>query len=91
MKGCEFRLLRKQIGLRQSEVAEALRVTRETVVHWENKNNGDWELPFGWSETMKMLAKNIKKVNAIKRSRLPRKTILLTERIARRLRKMENA
>ena len=91
MKGCEFRILRKINGLRQSEVAVALRVTRETVVHWETKDKGEWEIPFGWSEAMRALAKDMKRVYEIKKARIPRKTLPYTERIARRVRKIEEA
>jgi transcriptional regulator with XRE-family HTH domain len=91
MKGCEFRDLRKRSGLRQSEVADALRVTRETVVHWETKDGGQWEVPFGWSEAMIGLSRDISKVSAIKKNRKPRKTVPMTEKIARRLRKIDAA
>jgi DNA-binding XRE family transcriptional regulator len=91
MKGCEFRVLRKQIGLRQVEVAGALKVTRETIVHWETKDKGEWEIPFGWSEAMKLLSKDIGMIKNIKKARVPRRTLPYTERIARRVRKIEEA
>jgi transcriptional regulator with XRE-family HTH domain len=91
MKGCEFRELRKKTGLRQSEVAEILKVTRETVVHWETKNGGQWEVSVGWSEAMLGLSRDIRRFESIKRNRKPRKTVPMTEKIARRLRKIDAA
>lgn len=91
MKGSDFRAIREQIGFRQHEMADALDVSRETIVHWENRNGGQWEVPYVVAETVDRLLSNSGKIDAIKRARPPRKKTPISQKSAERLERIRAA
>jgi transcriptional regulator with XRE-family HTH domain len=56
MSGREFRFLRKQMGLTQSELAEHLGVTDQTVANYEKGKTGDFGPADAWIRTYYVLS-----------------------------------
>lgn len=91
MKGNEFSEIRKRMGLRQHEIANVFKVSRETVVRWETKEGGYGEVPLLASEALLRLESNPDQIEAIKVLRPPRRIFPYEERIARKIQRIRKA
>lgn len=87
MKGVEFREIRKNIGLRQHEIAAVFKVARDTVINWEAKES----VPVLASEALLRLAGNQDQIDAIKRLRPKRKGTSRADRVKAMLQKIRDA